>query len=71
VLWAAAYVSVGCFAAESYRQLSTQLHSAGYLFAGIIAMFFVIVVLVKKGINRAEARHMQREKPHTDEVPGR
>ena len=70
VLWAAAYVSVGWFAAGSYRQLSTQLHSAGYLFAGIIAVFFVIVVLVKRGITRAEARHMQRKEPHTDEVPG-
>ena len=70
VLWAAAYVSVGWFAAGSYRQLSTQLHSAGYLFAGIIAVFCVIVVLVKKAITRAEARHMQREEPQTDEVPG-
>lgn len=69
-LWAAAYVSVGWLAAGSYRQLSTQLHFAGYLFAGIIAVFLVIVFLVKKVITRAEARHMQGDDPSTDEVPG-
>lgn len=70
ILWAAAYVSVGWLAAGSYRQLSTQLHFAGYLFAGIIAVFLVIVLLVKRAVTRAEARHMQRDEPHTDDVPG-
>ena len=69
ILWATAYVSVGWLAAGSYRELSTQLHSAGYLFAGIIAVFLVIVLLVKKAITRAEARHMQGDAPHTDEMP--
>lgn len=69
ILWAAAYVSVGWLAAGSYRELSTQLHSAGYLFAGIIAVFLVIVLLVKKVITRAEARHMQGDAPHTNEMP--
>jgi len=75
ILWAGAYVSVGWLAAGSYRQLSTQLHFAGYLFAAIIAVFLLIVLLVKKAVTRAEARHMQRDEPHpdahhTDEVPG-
>ena len=69
ILWATAYVSVGWLAAGSYRELSTQLQSAGYLFAGIIAVFLVIVLLVKKAITRAEARHMQGDAPHTDEMP--
>jgi membrane protein DedA with SNARE-associated domain len=73
ILWAGAYVSVGWLAAGSYRQLSTQLHFAGYLFAGIIAVFLVIVLLVKKAISRAEARHMQRDDASdnsaTNEVP--
>ena len=69
ILWAAAYVSVGWLAAGSYRELSTQLHSAGYLFAGIIAVFLVIVLLVKKVITRAEARHMQGDAPHIDGMP--
>ena len=69
ILWAAAYVSVGWLAAGSYRELSTQLHSAGYLFAGIIAVFLVIVLLVKKAITRAEARHMQGDIPPTEKMP--
>jgi membrane-associated protein len=70
ILWAVAYVSVGWLAAGSYRQLSTQLHFAGYLFAGMIAAFLVIVILVKKRITRVEARHMLREESHKDDVPG-
>lgn len=60
IIWATAYVSVGWLAAGSYRQLSSQLHYAGYLFAAVIAVFLVIVVLVKNLLIRAEARHMQR-----------
>jgi membrane-associated protein len=70
ILWAVAYVSVGWLAAGSYRQLSTQLHFAGYLFAGMIAAFLVIVILVKKSITRVEARHMLRVESHKDDVPG-
>lgn len=58
VLWSFAYVSVGAFAAGSYRQLSTQLHSAGYIFVAIIAAFVIAVVVVKKLVARAEERHM-------------
>ena len=58
VLWAGAYVSVGWLAAGSYRQLSSQLHYAGYLFAAIIAVFLLLALLAKKLIVRSEARHM-------------
>lgn len=60
IIWAVAYVSVGWLAAGSYRQLSNQLHYAGYLFAAVIAVFLVVVLLVKNLLTRAEARHMQR-----------
>jgi len=60
VLWALAYVSVGSLAAGSYRELSDQLHSAGYIFVGIIVVFALVVLVVKKVINRVEARHMER-----------
>ena len=75
MLWAVTYISVGWIAAGSYRQLSAQLHYAGYLFAGIIALFAVIVVLVKKAVARAEARLLQHpDAPPVaaanDEVPG-
>ena len=58
VIWAFAYVSVGSLAAGSYRQLADQLHSAGYIFVGIIAAFILLVVLVKKLLSRSEERHM-------------
>jgi membrane protein DedA with SNARE-associated domain len=60
IIWAVAYVSVGWLAAGSYRQLSSQLQYAGYIFAAIIVVFLVIALLVKKLIERAEARHMER-----------
>lgn len=58
VIWAFAYVSVGSAAAGSYRELSQQLHFAGYIFVGIIVLFLVLVVLAKKLLERHEARHM-------------
>ncbi len=69
VLWAFAYVSVGAFAAGSYRELSRDLHWAGYAFVAAIALFVVAVFVVKKLINRAEARHMEST-PGTDEDEG-
>jgi len=58
VLWALAYVSVGAAAAGSYRELADRLHLAGYVFVGIIAVFFVLVLVVKRVLHGREARHM-------------
>jgi membrane protein DedA with SNARE-associated domain len=58
VIWALAYVTVGSLAAGSYRDMSTSLHSAGYLFVAGIAVFLVLVVVAKKLLERREARHM-------------
>ncbi len=58
VLWAFAYVTVGWLAAGSYRELSRDLHWAGYLFVGIIAVFLLAVWGAKKLIVRSEAKHM-------------
>jgi len=66
VIWAFAYVSVGSAAAGSYRQLSAQLHWAGYVFVGIIAVFVLLVIVVKKLIARAEERHMQHPAAEED-----
>lgn len=60
IIWALAYASVGWAAAESYRDLSDRLHNAGYIFAAIIAVFAVIVLVIKKALARAEARYMDR-----------
>ena len=56
-IWALAYVTVGWVVAGSFRALQDQLHFAGYLFVGAVVLFGGGVVLVKKLIERNEARH--------------
>lgn len=58
VIWTFAYVSVGAFAAGSFRDLLDQLHYAGYIFVAIIAVFLLGVFVVKKLLERSEKRHM-------------
>jgi membrane protein DedA with SNARE-associated domain len=60
VIWTFAYVSVGAFAAGSFRDLLDQLHYAGYIFVGMIAVFLLIVFAVKRLLERAESRHMHQ-----------
>lgn len=60
-VWAFAYTTVGWLAAGSYRELSRELHWAGYLFVGVIAVFLLVVWLAKRLILRVEARHLQVE----------
>jgi membrane protein DedA with SNARE-associated domain len=61
VIWSFAYTTVGWLAADSYRELSRELHWAGYLFVGVIAVFLVAVWGAKRLIQRVEARHMEPE----------
>ena len=63
VIWTLAYVSVGVFAAGSFRELLDNLHGAGYVFVGIIAVFIVATVVIKKLLERNEARHMGHAEP--------
>jgi membrane protein DedA with SNARE-associated domain len=58
VVWASAYVSVGALAAGSYRELSERLHYAGYVFVGIIVAFLIVILVIKKVLERSQARHM-------------
>lgn len=58
ILWAGLYVSVGTFAGGTYRDLSDNLHYAGYIFVGIIVGFGVILVVAKRLLQRREERHM-------------
>jgi membrane-associated protein len=60
ILWALAYVTFGSVAAVSYRELSSSLHFAGYLFVGAIVLFVIVVFVVKKLLERSEARHWDR-----------
>ncbi|MFT4122714.1 MAG: DedA family protein [Microbacteriaceae bacterium] len=61
VLWAALYVSVGALAAGGYRQLGDRLHWAGYAFAAALLLFGLGVLLARRLLHRAEARHMHRD----------
>ncbi|AJM78442.1 DedA family protein [Rathayibacter toxicus] len=58
ILWSFAYVSVGAATAGGYREMSQTLHSAGYVFVGAIIAFVLLVLLGKKLLARAEARHL-------------
>jgi membrane protein DedA with SNARE-associated domain len=58
VIWALAYVTVGSLAAGSYRDMSSSLHWAGYVFVAAIAVFVALILLGKKLLERREARHM-------------
>lgn len=57
-VWSTAYVAVAAAAAGTYRELADRLHSAGYLFVGILAVFLLLAYLAKKLIVAREARHM-------------
>lgn len=59
-IWTFAYVSVGAFAAGSFRDLLDRLHYAGYIFVAIIAVFAIGTLVVKKLLERSEQRHMDR-----------
>jgi membrane protein DedA with SNARE-associated domain len=52
IIWAGAYVTVGRTAALTFEELSQSLHFAGYIFVGIIALFIVIMAIVKKSLGR-------------------
>lgn len=67
VLWAVVYVTASALAADTYRELSDQLHFAGYVFVGLIVLFLVGVFLVRRLLVRAEARHLSLG---DDEKPG-
>ncbi|MBW1638102.1 MULTISPECIES: DedA family protein [Microbacterium] len=58
IIWSAAYVSVASLAAGSYRELSERVHFAGYVFVGVIAVFLIAIFVVKKVLEKREARHM-------------
>lgn len=60
VLWALLYVTFGSVAAVSYREIAGTVRYAGYLFVGAIVLFAIGIVVVKKLLERAEARHWNR-----------
>lgn len=62
-IWAIAYVTVGRFAAESYRMLGSELKYAGFIFVGVILLFLVIVWVVKRILTKRMARTLAAHTP--------
>ncbi len=61
LIWASAYVTAGATAGGVTRALiADQLHYAGYVFAGIIVAFLIVVWIGKLLLARASKRHMER-----------
>lgn len=58
VIWTFTYVSVGAFAAGTFRELLDRVHYAGYIFVGIIGAFLILVVVAKRLVARRETPHM-------------
>lgn len=69
LLWATAYVTVGTLAAGGYRQLAAQLHWAGYLFGAVVILFFVGALLIRRALERGEARHWAADHPDDPAQP--
>jgi len=57
-IWSVAYVSVGAVTAGSFRELLDQLHYAGYVFVGVVALFILLALVGKKLLQRSQQRHM-------------
>jgi membrane-associated protein len=58
VIWAVIYISVGTFAAGSFRALDKSLNFAGYIFLGIIVLFLVVGIVVRRRLARSQERLM-------------
>ncbi|MBH0009126.1 DedA family protein [Salinibacterium sp. SWN1162] len=58
-IWSIAYVSVGALTAGSFRELLDQLHYAGYIFVGLVAVIAIITLIAKKLLQRSQQRHME------------
>jgi membrane protein DedA with SNARE-associated domain len=60
LLWGLIYVSVGTAAGSSYRHLSQELHSAGWIFFGVLIAFLLLVGGGKRLLRRLERRLSRR-----------
>jgi membrane protein DedA with SNARE-associated domain len=60
-VWASIYISLGAFAAGSYRALEGQLKFASLIFLGIIIVALVVIFLIRRALARSEEKHMTHE----------
>jgi membrane protein DedA with SNARE-associated domain len=67
-IWALTYISVGAFAAGGYRRLEGQLAGAGYFVVGIVVVALVVIFIIRKAIERSEAKHMQHPASEVDDT---
>jgi membrane protein DedA with SNARE-associated domain len=58
-IWASIYISLGAFAAGSYRALEGQLKFASLIFLGIVVIALVVIFLIRRALARSEEKHMQ------------
>ncbi len=70
-LWAALYIGVAAAAAGTYRDLSDQIHFAGYLFVGVIVVFLLLVLGGRTLLSRLERRHLDddEDEAHDAKAP--
>lgn len=61
VVWSVLYISFAALAAGTYRELADRIHYAGYVFVGIVIVFFVLVFVAKKVIQKVERRHLEED----------
>ncbi len=61
VIWSALYISVAATAAGTFRELSSTVSWAAYIFVAIIVVFLLLVYVGKKLIGRMERRHLADE----------
>ncbi len=60
LIWGLIYVSVGTAAGSGYRQLSQELHFAGWIFFGVLILFLLLVAGGKRLLHRLERRLSRR-----------
>ena len=70
IIWSSLYVTVAALAAGSYRELADRLHYAGYIFAGIIALFVIATLVAKKLLERSAEKDRARPGDGDANTPG-
>jgi len=65
-LWATLYVTFGTLAAGSVRRLAGQIHFIGYLFVGAVVLFLVALIVIRKLVERHQARHWDGDDAEAD-----
>ena len=71
VIWSTAYVSAAAGASAGFRELSSSLHWAGFLFVGVIVVFLFIMWLVKRSIGKVMNRDLDEAEARAADEQGK